>query len=214
MAVQGVGHQLLAGTGLAIDQHGDVGVAQPPNGTEHLLHRRGFTDDFRRTGQGLGHIEALLLLRMLVGALYQRDRLIDIERFGQVFESAPLVRRHCAVQVGMGGHDDDRQARVLVANLCQQVEAAGAGHANVGNDHVRLLPGQAAHHAIGAVEALGGHAFLLQGFFQDPADGAIIVDDPYGFTSAHEAVAPCSSGRKIEKAVWPAWLSHSIRPWC
>lgn len=95
----------------------------------------------------------------------------------------------------MGGHDDDRQARVVLADLCQQVEAAGARHADIGNDHIRLLACQAAHHAICAVEALGGHAFLLQGFFQDPADGAIIVDDPYGFTSAHEAVAPCSRGR-------------------
>ncbi|MND82194.1 hypothetical protein D3C80_740170 [compost metagenome] len=114
----------------------------------------------------------------------------------------------------MGSHDDHRQTRVLIANLRQQVQTTGTGHADIGDDHVRLLPSQAAHDPVGAVEALGGHAFLLQGFFQDPADGAVIVDDPDSFTTAHEAVAPCSRGRKIEKVVWPGWLSHSIRPWC
>lgn len=195
MAVQGVGHQLLAGTGLTVDQHGDVGVAEAADGAEHLLHCRCFTDDFRGARQTLRHIQPLLLLGVLVGALDQRDRLVHIEWLGQVLECTALVRRNGAVQVGVGGHDDDRQARVLLTDLCQQVEAAGARHADVGNDHVRLLACQAAHDAIGAIEALGGHAFLLQGFFQDPADGAIIVDDPYGFTSAHEAVAPCSRGR-------------------
>ncbi|MNC44482.1 hypothetical protein D3C75_933880 [compost metagenome] len=195
MTVQGVGHQLFTGTGFAIDQHGDVGVAQAADGAEHLLHRRRLADDFRGAGQCRDDFQALLLLGVLVGALDQGNRFVDIERLGQVFEGAALIGRDSAVQIGVSGHDDDRQPWMLLANPCQKVQAAGAGHADVGNDHVRLLACQAAHHAIGAVEALGGHAFLLQGFFQDPADGAIIVDDPYGFTSAHEAVAPCSRGR-------------------
>ncbi|MNV65228.1 hypothetical protein D3C71_1579160 [compost metagenome] len=90
---------------------------------------------------------------------------------------------------------------MLLADLRQQVEATGTGHTDVGNDHVRLLACQTPHDAIGAVEALGGHAFLLQGFFQDPADGAVVVDDPYGFTATHDGVTPCSSGRKIENTV-------------
>ena len=80
----------------------------------------------------------------------------------------------------MRGHDDHRQARMQFADLRQQVEAAGAGHADIGDDHVRLLPAEAADHAVGAVEAHRGHAFLLQGFFQYPADGAVVVDDPDG----------------------------------
>ncbi|MNT13414.1 hypothetical protein D3C72_1483840 [compost metagenome] len=71
VAVQGVGHQLLAGTGLAVDQHGDVGVAEAADGAEHLLHRRRFTDDFRGARQALRHIQPLLLLGVLVGSLDQ-----------------------------------------------------------------------------------------------------------------------------------------------
>ena len=207
-----MGHQLFTGPGFAVDQHGDVGVAQAPDGAKHFLHRRRFPDDFRGAGQGWRGFLVLLFLGVLVGALDQRHRLIHVEWLGQVFKGAALIRRDSAVQVRVGGHDDHRQARVLLANARQQVQATGPRHANVGNDHVRLLACQAAHHPIGAVEALGGHAFLLQGFFEDPADRTVVVDDPDSFTTAHVVGAPCSNGRKIENVVWPGWLSHSIRP--
>ena len=206
--------QLLAGPGFAVDQHGDVGVGQPANGAEHLLHRRRLADDLGRARLGGGGGQALLFLGMLEGALDQRHGLVDVERLGQVLEGAALVAGYRAVQVGVRGHDDHRQARVQLADACQQVEAAGPGHADVGDDHVRLLASQAGEYTVGTVETLGGHAFLLQGLFQYPADGTIVVDNPDGFTAAHGVVAPCSSGRKIENTVWPGWLSHSIRPWC
>ncbi|MNF85416.1 hypothetical protein D3C84_678090 [compost metagenome] len=201
VAVQGVGDQLLAGAGFAVDQHGDIGVGEPADGAKHLLHGRRLADDFRGARLLDGRLQALLLLRVLIGALDQGDRFIDVERLGQVLEGAALIGRHCAVQVGMGGHDDHRQARVQLADPRQQFQAAGAGHADVRDDHVRLLPAEVTEHAVGAVEALGGHAFLLQGFFQHPADGAVVVDDPYGFTATHDGVTPCSSGRKIENTV-------------
>ncbi len=135
------------------------------------------------------------------GAPDECDSLVDIEWLGQVFERPSLVGRDSAVQVRVRGHDDHRQARVLLANPRQQVQAAGAGHADVGDDHIGLLASQAAHHPVGAVEALGGHAFLLQGFLQDPADRTVVIDDPDSFTTAHVDGAPCSSGRKIEKVV-------------
>ncbi len=214
VAVQRMGHQLLAGTRFAIDQHGDVGMAEAADGAEHLLHRRCLADDLRRVMTVGRLLLVLLFLGVLVGALDQRHGVVDVERLGQVFEGAALVGSHRAVQVGMRGHDDHRQARVLLADLREHVQAAEAGHADVGDDHIRLLAGEAGQHAVSAVEALRGHAFLLQGLFQDPADGAVVVDDPDVFASAHADVAPCSSGRKIENTVWPGWLSHSIRPWC
>ncbi|MCY1182830.1 hypothetical protein D9M73_234080 [compost metagenome] len=146
------------------------------------------------------------------GALDQRHRLVDVERLGQVFEGAALVGGHRAFQVGMGGHDYHRQARIQLADARQQVETAGTRHADVGEDHARLLEAQAVEQAVGAVEALAGQTGLLQGLFQDPADRAVIVDDPDGFRSVHGVDAPCSSGRNSEKTVRPGWLSHSIRP--
>ena len=170
VAVQGVGDQLFAGARLAIDQYGDVGMAQAPDGAKHFLHRWRFADDFRRWSQRRRHRQALLLLRVLIGALDQRHGFIDVKWLGQVLKGAALIGRDCAVQVRVRGHDDHGQARVLLADPGQQIQAAGTRHADIGNDHVRLLASQATHDTIGAVEALCGHAFLLQGFFQDPAD--------------------------------------------
>ncbi len=212
--MQGVGNQLLAGARLAIDQHGDVRVAEATDGAEDFLHRRRLADDLWRVVLACRLLLALLLLSVLIGALDQRHSVVNVERLGQVFEGAALIGRHRAVQIRMRSHDDHRQARVLLADLREHVQAADTGHADIGNDHIRLLAREPGEYAVGTVEALRGHAFLLQGLFQDPADGAVVVDDPDVFASAHAYVAPCSSGRKIENTVWPGWLSHSIRPWC
>ncbi|MCY1432524.1 hypothetical protein D9M71_485250 [compost metagenome] len=189
-------------------------MAEAADGAEDLLHGRRFADDLRGACLARRGFQALLFLGVLVGALDQGNRLVDVEGLGQVLEGAALVGSDRAVQVGVGGHDDHRQARVQVADLRQQVEATDARHADVRDDHVRLLPGEATEQAVGALETLRVHAFLLQGLFQDPADGPVVVDNPDGFSTAHDEEAPCSSGRKIEKTVWPGWLSHSIRPWC
>src|SRR5690606_17596544 len=108
--------------------------------------------------------------------------------------------------------DDHRQAGVLCTDLRQHVQAAGAGHADIGNDHVRLLAGQATEHAVGAVETLRGESTLLQCLFQHPADGAVVVDDPDSFASVHDGEIPCSSGRTMAKTVRPGWLSNSTSP--
>ena len=61
----------------------------------------------------------------------QFHRLGHVEGLGQVFEGAALERRHRAVEVGVGGHDDHRQARQPRLDLVQQVEARATGHADV-----------------------------------------------------------------------------------
>ncbi len=83
-------------------------MAEAADGAEYLLHRRRLADDLRRARLVRRQLQALLLLGVLVGALDQGDRLVDVERLGQVFEGAALVGGHCAVEVGMRGHDDHR----------------------------------------------------------------------------------------------------------
>src|SRR5690606_40683499 len=56
------------------------------------------------------------------------------------------------------------------------------------------------------------HAVLLQGLLQNPADGAVVIDDPDIGGLAHSS-SP-GSGRNRVKVVWPGTLSHSMRPWC
>jgi hypothetical protein len=84
-------------------------LRQPPDRAEHVLHRRRLPEHLGRGGHAfLGHFLALAFFHR---AADQLDRLGQVERLGQVLEGAALERRHGAVQVGEGGHDDDRQAR-------------------------------------------------------------------------------------------------------
>ncbi|MNF42372.1 hypothetical protein D3C84_234190 [compost metagenome] len=83
-------------------------MAEATDGAEHFLHGRRFADDFRGARLAGWDFQALLLLGVLEGALDQRHGLVHVERLGQVLEGAALVGGHRAVQVGMGGHDDDR----------------------------------------------------------------------------------------------------------
>ena len=58
----------------------------------------------------VGDFLAQALVDRAADQLHRRGH---VERLGQVFEGAALERRHRAVEVGEGGHDDDRQARML-----------------------------------------------------------------------------------------------------
>ena len=179
VAVQGVGHQLLAGTGLAIDQHRDVGVGEPTDGAEHFLHGGRLADDFRRMRQAAAGAAGFLVAAVGQRTAHQCHRLVDVERLWQVFEGAPLIGGHRTVQIGMCGDDDNRQPRMQLADAGQQLQPAAAGHADIADQHIGpLLPAQPRHGAVGIVETYRLQAILLQGLFQYPADGAIVINDP------------------------------------
>jgi hypothetical protein len=56
VAMQGARDQFLAGAGLAVDEHRDVGAREPTDGAEHLLHRRRLADDVRAVRQGAASV--------------------------------------------------------------------------------------------------------------------------------------------------------------
>ena len=88
MLVQGPRHQFLAGAGFARDEHGDMALAQTPDGAKYILHGRCLAQHFRRLGLLLlGNFLALALFNGTTDQLY---RLGHIEGFGQVFKSPAL----------------------------------------------------------------------------------------------------------------------------
>jgi len=217
VAVQRARDELLAGAGFAVDQHGRVRLGKPADGAEHLLHRRRLTEDFG--GDGLDRRCTDLGRALRQRPAYQRHGLIDVERFRQIFEGAALEGRHRRIEVGIGGHDDDRQVGVILLDLAQQVEAAGAGHADVGNQHARQLSRrQRRQRLVGRAEAGALDAFASERLFQHPADRAVVVDDP---DSIHLfCFSPCAGwtaftiGRNSVKQVRPGTDSASMLPWC
>ena len=136
MAVQCPGHQFLAGARFTCEQYRHIGTGQAPDGAKDLLHGWCFADDLRGSvlDAALARVVAAVLFD---GAPHQVDGLVHVEGFGQVFESPPFVGCNGAVQVGVGGHDDDRQFRVEFLDAFHEGETIHAWHANVYDQSVR-----------------------------------------------------------------------------
>ncbi len=176
--MQGARHKLLAGTGLAVDQHRDIGIGEPADGAEDLLHRGGLADDFRHLTAPAPRRIPARGVGVLAGTLHQLHRFVHIERLGQVLEGAALVGGDGGVQIRMGGNDDHRQIRPSLLNLAQQLQAVDTGHADVGDQHIRPPVGDGVQGAVAVFEAGHGEAALLERLLQHPADGAVVVDHP------------------------------------
>ena len=231
VAVQRARDQLLATARLAVDQHRGVGVREPADGAEDLLHRRGLAENLGSEG---GFLACTVLVRGLLQCTPdERDRLVHVEGLGQVLEGAALEGCHRAVEVGVGGHDDDRQLRVALLDLLQQVQPRLAGHADVRQQRGRRLRRalELGEGVAGGAEAGVVDALAAERLFKHPADRAVVVDDPDGIhivcTILVRAARPAFRGRdagcaqlrsvigsRIVKQVRPGRLSTSIMPWC
>jgi hypothetical protein len=191
--------QLLAGTGLAGDQHRDVALAQAADGAEHVLHRRGLAQHLgRRAHALLGHF---LALAFLDGAADQLHRLGQIEGLGQVLEGAALEGRDGAVQVGERRHDDHRQPRSFSLTLPSRSRPEPPRHADVADQHLRPPSSSAASSAWstsrGLVKLRVGRCSRSQGLLQHEADRLVIIYDPdrlHGRASLWSAVRATESG--------------------
>jgi hypothetical protein len=105
--------------------------------------------------------------------------MIDVEGLRQILERAALVGRDRVAEVGVRSHDDHGQLRSRTADLAHEIEAGLPGHADVGDQHIGCgIAAQRGERGLGALEALGQHAAVLERALQHPADGSIVVDEP------------------------------------
>ncbi|GAC1633527.1 MAG: hypothetical protein NVS9B10_28900 [Nevskia sp.] len=169
--------QLLAGAGFAGDQHRDLRLRQPADRAEHVLHRRRLADD---RGARLGRLRLRHGHALLRGTAHERGDAVDVERLRQVFEGAAAERGDGGIEIGMRGDDDDRQLRPQRAHALHQRQAIEAGHADVRDQDVGTLGilVQRVQQLGRAGKAPDRHAFAAQGFFENPADRLVVVDDP------------------------------------
>ena len=177
--VQCTRDQFLAAARLAGDQHGRMRLRQAADRAEHLLHRRRLAEDL---GGGGRLFRALGLAHALVDRTPdQLDRVVDVERLGQVFERAALECGDRALEVGVGGHHDHRHLRVLGLDPLQQVQARGSRHADVADHHLRHGAVQRGQRILGRGEALELDVLSRERLFEHPADRLVVIDDPDRF---------------------------------
>src|SRR6185369_170489 len=210
--VQRVGDEFLAGPRLAGDEDGDDALAQAPDRTEDVLHRRRLPEDLRHLG-GNG-VAGAFVQALLDGATNEVDRLRDVEGLGQVVERAALERAHRAVEVRVRGHDDDRQVAMLRLDRVEQVDPRSARHADVGHQDLRLAVLERGQDIARVREA--AHRELLAGerLLEHEADRLVVVHDPDRFHPCPFVRSVQLKGMTILKTVRPGSLSNSTVPWC
>ena len=192
MVVQRTRDQLLAGTGLARDQHRHTGTCETADRAIDLLHCWGLPD---HRGHCAGRRLPDAVVAVEAGRLvHELDRLVDIERFGQVLEGPALVSRDGVLEVRVRRDHDDRQLRAGVAQALEQRDAAHAGHAHVGDQDVGRPVSDCLEQVLGPLETAGIHIGLLERLLEDPAHRLVIVDDPDVERSASHRRAPVRWG--------------------
>ena len=173
--VQCARDQLLAGAGLSGHEHREARAGQAADRAEHLLHRRRLAED---AGDRRGRVTGAAGAARRRRAANERDSFVDVERLRQVLERAAAVGRDRMVQVGMRSHDDHRQVLMVAPRDLEQAQALGAGHAHVGQQHVRPAAAQRLEGRVRVVEAARLHATLAQRALEHPADRRVVVHDP------------------------------------
>src|SRR5260221_216387 len=217
--VQRARHQLLARARIARDEDGRLRLREAPDGAEDFLHRRRLAENLRRL---LGLRGSLDLAQAFVErAAHQLDRVVNVEGLGQVLEGAALERGHRALEVGICRHDDHGRGGQARAQLAHELEAGHARHADIAHHDLRGFLGELLERFARGAEGAVGDALAGERLLEDPADRAVVVDDPDGihgvFAGVHSILAPSArtrTGSRIVKRVRPGTLSNSISPRC
>ena len=177
--VNGVGHQLLAGSAFAVDEHAAVGGRHQRQLLADGLHGDAFADDgvARR-----GHREAPQLDRH--AALFNRilddnDDLFNGERLFKEIEGAHFRRADRGFDGGVAGdHDHGRPfgLRTLL-DAVEHVHAVESGHPDVEQDTVERKLGEAGESGGAIGGSIGRVAFVFKNRAQRFADSRLIVDN-------------------------------------
>ena len=142
--VQRTRDELLAGAGLAGDEHGGARLRQPSDRAKDLLHRGRLAQHLRRAARR--RLDRRLRGRFRHRAPDERHGMIDVERLRQVFEGAALEGRDGAVQVRVRGHDDHGKARKALLHLVEEREPRLARHPDVRDEHAGIAPCERLQH--------------------------------------------------------------------
>jgi hypothetical protein len=137
--VQAAREQLLAGTALALQQHGRVGGRGTVEVQQHLPQAGVVADDARRTA-ALGE---LLLEQDVFGQhsplrdrpLDHQQQVIGIDWLGQEIHRPFAHGGDRVLDAAVGGHHDHLELRVELLGSPQHAKAIAVGQLEIGQDH-------------------------------------------------------------------------------
>jgi hypothetical protein len=136
--VKGAREQLLAGTALALEQHGRIGRRRPLQDRDDLRELRILADDLRRAAAD-GELlpEEQVLHGQAAHAerpLHEEQQVVGIDRLGEEVERAVLHRRHRVLDTPERRHDDHRQVGVGLLGGPQHAQAIAFRQAQIRED--------------------------------------------------------------------------------
>ncbi len=138
-----LGHEFLAGSALAADEHGCLTRRHPADQGGHLQHLAAFADDAFDPMALLERFAQLSILGVQAVALADLldlvQELIEIERFGEIVVGSVFDRRDRGLDAAVSGHDDHRGLGIDAAHRSQQIEAGKLGHLLIRQDQIERL---------------------------------------------------------------------------
>src|SRR5690606_15940145 len=199
-AMQGARGQLLAGAGLALEQHRGACRAKAAKHVEQRAYRLGFADDARiEELVDLALQDDVLTLDLLAfhAALDRGKHLLHAKRFHDEVGGAGAQGGDGGLEVGVGGDEDDRRGAAVLAHRADPVDAGAAGEANVGDDQVEMAaPADRLRllHVLGELDQAETGGEPLD---EEIPDAVLVVHDEHGLlrvAMGFPAVAPGTAG--------------------
>ena len=199
VVVDGLGHQLLSRSALALDE--DV---RPRTG-----HRADELEDLPHAGRAADEVvDRVFLLPLLdqvadpllqgldlEGLFHGQVQGHIVEGLDQVLEGPQLDRFDRGLHIVEGGHDDDGGRILVLLQMPQDVQAVPVGQPDVQEDDVGPRLGRPEKPRFAVLRRMDLVPLLAQVGGQGLANEGVIVDDQDGF---HDR---SSQGRWISKAV-------------
>jgi hypothetical protein len=187
--VQGARDQLLAGAGLAVDQHrggSDRGLLDEP---VDLLHRRAAADEPAHAPDVLDPAPQDRDLVERAGALQrlldQQSQPLEVDRLGEVVVGALAHRGDRGVDGGLSGEDDDRYPGHLLLERAEQAQAVHVRHHEVGHHQRRVERRRLLQGIVTLGRGIGGVAPGRQDGLERGARILLVVDDQDVGSSGH-----------------------------
>jgi hypothetical protein len=197
----GRGDQLLARPRLAGDEHTRARRRDLGDGLEHVLHRRRAADDVvEAVFLGQARPEEARLGAEPTGrhlALDHDGQLADVHRLRQVVARARAHRPHRRLDLAEGGHDDDRQVRVALPDLSEQLNPVHAGHLEIRHHQIGRELLHLAQRLEPVRRRLDGVAVVAQKLEERVARVDLVVDDENASLAFHESGGSFAPGPNI-----------------